>query len=251
MSEWRVDVGDALAWLASLPDGSVDAVVTDPPYSSGGAVRSDRIKDTRSKYQSSDVKTTFESFSGDNRDQRAFGYWCSLWLSECRRITKPGGMLCVFTDWRQLPTVTDVVQSGGWIWRGIVVWDKVVARPVADRFRGQAEYVVWSTNGPRDAKPRDDSAYGEGVIRERTPVTKDRVHATQKPVGVLRKIIDVASPVGGVVVDPFVGSGSTGIACVQSGRNFWGCEMSEHYADIARGRIEHEASREEPCALTT
>jgi len=150
VSEWRVIQGDCLDVLRSMPDASVDAVVTDPPYSSGGMVRGDRMGTTRDKYQSSDVQTEFESFTGDNRDQRGFAYWCVLWLSECRRVTKPGGMICVFTDWRQLPTTTDAVQGGGWVWRGIVPWDKVQARPMPNRFRAQAEYMVWATNGPRD-----------------------------------------------------------------------------------------------------
>ena len=229
--------GDCLAVLRTIPDGSVTAVVTDPPYSSGGMVRGDRMQSTRQKYQSSDALNEFACFSGDNRDQRGFAYWCALWLSECRRIVQPGGMLCVFSDWRQLPTVTDLVQAGGWVWRGIVPWDKVVARPQPGRFRAQAEYMIWSTNGPREMQQEDDAVYGDGVIRVRTPPTADRVHSTQKPVELLRKVIEVACPVGGTVLDPFAGSGSTGVACVQNARSFIGIELDEHYAEVARQRL--------------
>lgn len=229
--------GDCLEFLRTLPSGSVDAVVTDPPYSSGGMTRGDRMSSTRDKYQSSQVVTEFANFSGDNRDQRGFGYWCALWLSECRRITKDGGMVCVFTDWRQLPTVCDILQAGGWVWRGICPWDKVNARPMPNRFRPQAEYMVWGTNGPRPFSTKGTPVYGDGVFRVRTPPTDDREHSTQKPVELLRMIAEVASPHGGTVLDPFAGSGTTGVACIQTGRNFIGCEIDAGYCEVARRRI--------------
>lgn len=120
MTTWRVLQGDCLDVLRTLPTAGVDAGITDPPFSSGGMVRGDRMVTTRAKYQSSDVLQDFPSFSGDNRDQRGWFVWCSLWLGECLRIAKPGALLCMFCDWRQLPTATDAMQCGGWVWRGIV-----------------------------------------------------------------------------------------------------------------------------------
>jgi len=85
-------LGDALAVLRDLPTGSVDALITDPPYSSGGMLRGDRTMSTVAKYVQSDSASRFMAdFSGDTRDQRAYGYWLALWLTECLRIVKPGG----------------------------------------------------------------------------------------------------------------------------------------------------------------
>lgn len=237
MSDWTLHLGDCLEYLRTLPDGSVDAVVTDPPYSSGGMVRGDRMMSTRDKYQSSDVVTEFATFTGDNRDQRGFAYWCALWLSEARRVTKQGGMLCIFTDWRQLPTTTDAIQAGGWVWRGIVPWDKVVARPMPGRFRAQAEYMVWGTNGPRDFSTKDEPEYGVGVFRHQTTPTDEREHSTQKPVELLKDIVVVACPEGTTILDPFAGSGTTGVAAIRMGRNFIGCEISPEYHAIATRRL--------------
>src|SRR5262245_19338692 len=103
-ARWALVEGEALSVLRELPDACVDAVVTDPPYSSGGAYRGDRTASTGEKYVQNGTLTVRPSFGGDNRDQRAFGYWCALWLAECLRIAKPGAPICVFTDWRQLPT---------------------------------------------------------------------------------------------------------------------------------------------------
>ena len=94
-SDDRVDLygGDSLAVLASLPTGEIDAVVSDPPYSSGGMVRGDRSGGTISKYVTSQntQRDTLTEFTGDNRDQRAYAYWSALWMGEALRATKPGG----------------------------------------------------------------------------------------------------------------------------------------------------------------
>lgn len=119
--------GEALEVLRTLPSTSVDAVITDPPYSSGGMFRSDRNRSTTEKYQTTGTSKTYNDFPGDSRDQRSFLLWSTWWLTECYRIVKDGGVCGVFTDWRQLPTVTDAVQVSGFVWRGIGVWDKAEA----------------------------------------------------------------------------------------------------------------------------
>lgn len=85
--------GDALAVLAELGDGTVDAVVADPPYSSGGFVRSDRVQNTRTKYVQSDAKHDLADFSGDSRDARAYAYWSALWLGEALRVWGSNGSM--------------------------------------------------------------------------------------------------------------------------------------------------------------
>jgi site-specific DNA-methyltransferase (adenine-specific) len=232
---WVLHHGDALAVLRSMPDASVDAVITDPPYSSGGFTRGDRSMPPAMKYTMNGTKIERPAFSGDNRDQRSFAYWCALWLGEFLRVAKPGAPLCVFTDWRQLPTVTDAVQAGGWVWRGIVVWDKTEAcRPAMGRFAAQCEYVVWGTAGPS----RDDEEVGclWGVIREPVRVA-DKHHVTGKPSVVMQQLVRIC-PTSGIVLDPFAGSGTTGVAALREGRRFVGDEISEEYVAIARQRLE-------------
>jgi site-specific DNA-methyltransferase (adenine-specific) len=232
---WVLQHGDALAVLRSMPDASVDAVITDPPYSSGGFTRGDRSMPPAMKYTMNGTKIERPAFSGDNRDQRSFAYWCALWLGECLRVAKPGAPLCVFTDWRQLPTMTDAVQAGGWVWRGIVVWDKTEAcRPAMGRFAAQCEYVVWGTAGPS----RDDEEVGclWGVIREPVRMA-DKHHVTGKPRVVMQQLVRICPP-SGIVLDPFAGSGTTGVAALLEGRRFVGNEISAEYVGIARQRLE-------------
>ena len=227
--------GDALAVLADLPTGSVDAVVSDPPYSSGGMVRGDRAgANTVSKYVTTQntQRDSIVDFSGDNRDQRAYAYWSALWMGEALRATKAGGVLLAFTDWRQLPATTDAIQSGGWVWRGVVPWVKRSYRPQSGRLAAQCEYVVWGSAG---AMPVDHSAPTHaGFFMANTPRNKE--HVTQKPLDVMRELVKIV-PEDGVILDPFMGSGTTGVAAMIEGRRFVGVEMVEHYQQVAERRI--------------
>lgn len=227
--------GDCLAVLNQLDTGSVDAVVCDPPYSSGGMVRGDRAAATTSaKYvQSGSSSKELAEFSGDNRDQRAYAYWSALWMGEALRLTRPGGVILAFTDWRQLPATTDAVQAGGWVWRGIVPWAKPTARPQSGRFAAQCEYVVWGSAGPME---NDYSLTSHRGFFQAAP-PREREHITQKPVDVMRQLVKIA-PEGGVVLDPFMGSGTTGVAAMLERRRFIGVEMVEQYQRVALRRIQ-------------
>lgn len=178
---------DALAILAELPSGSVDALITDPPYSSGGAYKGDRSAATGTKYTGSyGVIPDRADFSGDNRDQRSFLTWMNLWLGESLRAVRPGGDCALFTDWRQLPTMTDALQVGGWVWRGVVPWAKPGGRPIYKQraWINQCEYVVWGTAG--SSAVTDDGATEPlpGFYSASPP--RDREHQTQKPLDVMR-----------------------------------------------------------------
>jgi site-specific DNA-methyltransferase (adenine-specific) len=223
--------GDSLALLANLDSDSVDAVVTDPPYSSGGQFRGDRMGSTAGKYGGEN----FVDFHGDNRDQRAFLAWMGVWLGEVLRIAKPGAPCLLFTDWRQLPTMTDALQVGGWTWRGVVPWVKSGSRPAFKQraFLNVCEFVVWGTAG---SSTTEDGSTVPLPGFYQCPAPRDRDHQTQKPVEVMRELVKIVPP-DGVILDPFMGSGTTGVAAMIEGRRFIGCEMVEHYAQVAERRI--------------
>jgi site-specific DNA-methyltransferase (adenine-specific) len=238
---WTMRRGDALALLHDLPDASVDAVVTDPPSSSGGMVRGDRAAAGNHRKYSGDAVNLLPEFGGDSRDQRSYAYWCALWLAECRRVTKPAGLIMVFTDWRQLPATTDAVQSGGWVWRGLVPWYKPNTRPQSGRFTAQCEFVVWGSNG---AMPVDRSRGTFPGFYQYQP-ERNKEHVTQKPIGLMRDLVAIV-PEGGVVLDPFAGSGTTGVACIETRRQFIGMEMTEHYHGVAVERLTAAARSYQP-----
>jgi site-specific DNA-methyltransferase (adenine-specific) len=235
--------GDCLEVLPELAD--VGAIITDPPYSSGGMRAAERKAPTSQKYQSSGLKKYFADFEGDNRDQRSWTYWMSMWLGIALRVSRPGAMVCLFSDWRQIPAASDALQCAGAVWRGIVVWDKKAGRPTPDRFRNQAEYILWGTNGARKADFKDSGAiYLPGVFQHTSPVSHERKHSTQKPIVLMQDILGITKP-DEIVLDPFMGSGTTGAACIEIGRRFIGIEVSEKYFDIACKRISEAVKQKE------
>lgn len=225
--------GEALDIIPHLPP--FDAIVTDPPYSSGGLHRSDRMSSTVSKYVSSGTAATRHEFSGDNRDQRGYLAWVSLWMSAALMRAKPGAVAALFTDWRQLPTTTDAFQAGGWVWRGVAVWDKTLkARPAAGQFTAQSEFIVWGTAGPTE---RRELGYQiPGVFSIAAPDTSMRDHITQKPIELMRWALQVVAPAG-LVVDPFMGSGTTLRAARDTGRRAIGIELDERSCEVAANRL--------------
>jgi site-specific DNA-methyltransferase (adenine-specific) len=233
---YEIHHGECLAFLRSLPTASVDAIITDPPYSSGGMHMTSRTqRDTATKYIVNSGQTDHRNFSGDNRDQRSWTLWCTLWLSEALRVAKPGAPVIVFTDWRQLPATTDVLQAAGATWRGVFPWCKPAGRPGGrGRFRNATEFAVWGSNG--DMPARDDLEYLPGFHIESTR-RKDKHHITGKPTELMRVMVQ-ACPPGGVILDPFAGSGTTGVAALLEGRRFIGAELDAQNADTARIRMD-------------
>ncbi len=209
--------GDALAILDTLPAGSVDAVLTDPPYSSGGVTMSARQTDPANKYQQSGTRRQYPPMLGDAKDQRSWTHWCMLWLAECWGVSRDGAPLMVFTDWR---------------WLGIVPWDKRAARPQIGKFKQQCEYVLFAVKGrfvpcTRQCPP---GLYSHQVR------AMQKVHLTSKPVALMHDLLAITQS-GGTVLDPFMGGGSVGVACRESGRGYIGIELSAEYFAISRDRI--------------
>lgn len=230
-----IEKSDCLSWLMSLEAASLDAVITDPPYSSGGFSRDDKGLNTSKKYQHTGTKKTYPEFGGDSRDQRSYLAWCALWITECTRALKDGGYFLAFTDWRQLPVMTDAIQSGGVFWRGIISWDKGPGSraPHKGYFRHQCEYIVWGTKGKANQAEHDGPFPGSILC----PVNhREKHHTTGKPVELMKELVRCVPP-GGTVADPFTGSGSTAVACKSLGRNFKGCEKEQAYVEIARQRV--------------
>lgn len=234
MKDWQLVQGEALRVIERLGDESIDAVITDPPYSSVGTAS----QSTGSKYVNSDTKLKRPDFAGDTRDQRSWMRWMTMLLAECLRATKQGSVLCVFTDWRQLPSLTDAIQVAGWTWQGIASWDKTTSsRPRMGGFRSQTEFIVWASKGKLQGN-RSVTLPGS-LTFPRTAA--DRVHhQTSKPLELMRRLVQLCPP-SGLVLDPFAGSGTTGVAARLEGRRFLGVELVPAIHEIATARLQEAA----------
>ena len=166
------------------------------------------------------------------RDQRSFTYWATLWLSECWRVARDGSPLPVFTDWRQLPTLTDAIQAAGWLWRGVVVWQKPSARPMIGEFRREAEFLVYGSKG----KPHAHTRHCFPGVFKYAVNTAAKVHITGKPLALLQDLMGIVAE-GGTVLDHFLGGGTTAHAALLTGRKCIGVELSPDYAKLSAQRL--------------
>ena len=232
-SDIRLIEGDNMSIMPTLEPGSFDAIITDPPYASGGLTNSERRRSTSSKYQFGDTIKKYPDFDNDCRDQRTHAMWSLRWLSESFRLTRQGGFLACFSDWRQLPTMSDAIQIAGWTWRGILTWDKTEAcRPIKGFFRNQTEFVLLATKGQMSPVA---NVYLPGCVRNYLPPAEKR-HLTAKPVPLMVHLMRVLAP-GSRILDPFAGSGSTLVAAREQGHHCLGIELSPSYAAITRDRL--------------
>lgn len=226
---------DCIEGLNKLPNNSIDLILTDPPYSSGGAFSGDRRSRTSTKYTDTGYNgaSALPDFCGDNMDQRVFMEFTRQVFAKAREKTKPEGVVVTFIDWRNLPAMCDALQAAGWVWRGIAVWRKPSSRPQKGRFRQECEFIVWGSNGPMPI----DRGVGclPGVFDVSNVASQNRRHQTEKPVKLIESLLEIV-PEGAIVCDPFAGSGTTAEACINTGRHFICFEINDEYHHIANER---------------
>jgi site-specific DNA-methyltransferase (adenine-specific) len=211
-----ITIGRATLYLGDCRDilptlGKVDAVVTDPPYgevnrASGGLRNLDKGAADVADF---DLRELAEALT---KLGRSVYVWCGTeQVSEFRRALVDHGYstrACVWEKTNPSP------MNGEYLWLSSIelcVFGKDAGAPFLER----CVSPVW-----------------------RVPVERDQIHPTQKPVTLMMRQIAASAPINGTVCDPFMGSGTTGVAAVQLGRNFIGIEREPKYFEIARKRIE-------------
>ncbi len=133
----------------------------------------------------------------------------------------------------------------GFVWRGTLAWDKTRgAIPTRGRFRQQAEFVLWGSAGPF---PKRDGVGALAGVFSCASLAGGRHHVVGKPVALMGQLVEICPP-GGLVLDPFAGSGSTGVACLNTGRRFLGVELSADYATVAARRLREAAAKSSKAA---
>ncbi len=217
-------LGDCLEVLADMPENSVDAVVTDPPY----------MINTKS-----DGAGKISPWA----DWCNASFWYREWLGTCRNKIGGCGPLWSFLNWRSIVTFQKAACDLDWPIESLMVWDKQWIGPGGPNgLRPSYEMVALWCVGGFAIKNRGLP----DVQRFKVPgPKKENGHPAEKPIGIIRFIVE-NSP--GTILDPFMGSGTTGVACMNLGRKFIGIEIEEKYFSIACRRIDL-AARQEKLAL--
>lgn len=253
-SSFKLILGDALAVLPGIESESVDFVFADPPYflsNDGFSVKSGRAVSVN--------KGSWDKSLGFDTDVE----FHRRWISEAIRILKPNGSLVISGTYHSIFQCGFLLQEMGCRIVNDIVWFKPNGAPaLAGRnFTASHETLIWATKG-KSAKhtfnyqlsknwdsPKDKLLNPGKQMRSvwsiATTPRSEKTHGdhpTQKPLELLRRLIEVCTAEGNTVLDPFCGSGTTGVAAVSAGRTFIGIEMESQYLELSRERIDEAAS---------
>lgn len=248
--------GDAVDALDALPDRIAQAFITDPPYCSGGFSETGKRASKGMTELAAAGKS--EWFPGDNMGTAGLVYLLRAVAVQARRVLLAGGHLLCFCDWRMEPNLVPldggprelylgaaelapVLESATLRHQKTLVWDK--QRPgMGNGFRASHEQVLHLVKGKGEYFADD----GRDVISCASVHHTNRRHPTEKPQPLLRELIRVTTPAGGLVVDPFAGSGSSGVAALAMGRAWIGVELTRKYARETRERLDSVGEVREP-----
>jgi modification methylase len=240
-------VGDCIEQMNALPAGSVDLVFADPPYNlqlEDGLTRPDQSRVDAVD----DDWDKFESFAHYDRFTRT-------WLAAARRVLKPDGALWVIGSYHNIFRVGAALQDLEFWLLNDVIWRKANPMPNfrGTRFTNAHETLIWAARGKSsrvtfnyesmkqandETQMRSDWLFPLCTGGERlVDAAGDKVHPTQKPEGLLHRILNATTKPGDVVLDPFFGTGTTGAVAKKLGRRFIGIERDETYIAAALKRI--------------
>lgn len=223
-----VTIGSATLYCADCRDvlptlGKVHAVVTDPPYSSGGFQES-------GKSGGSIGTRSGEVIALDNLSTRGY----QRLMREVLLSARAADEAYIFCDWKMWQHTCDALEDAGFRVRNMLVWDKL-QMGMGLPWRNQHELIAYGKKRPaKSITGKHGNVLG-------VPRTGNPNHPTEKPVELMRIFMENSAMQS--LVDPFMGSGTTGVAAVQMGRKFIGIEREPKYFDIACKRIE-EAQRQ-------
>lgn len=220
----KIICGDCLEVMKEIHDNSIDLILTDPPYGINYA----------------------------NWDKNLVNI-----SQECNRIIKPNGSIIVFAGWSNVLKVIDQFEEFFTV-RNWIIYDRIKGRGAKYNFVSTREDILWFTksetwtfNKMESNTPKKTKGMGnKNGLRNRVlsnvwsdipplvPWSKERVnHPTQKPLALIERIIKVFSNEGDLILDPFLGSGTTAVACQGMNRDFIGIEICSEYVDISNHRL--------------
>lgn len=223
--KYHLILGDCLEKMTELPNEHIDLCLIDPPFNSETKMASPFRPNSKTKMSEE------EWFIYNNMSSRGYISWMNRIFKEFYRVLKKGSHLYVFCNWKNIRNTMDILESNFFIQKDVLVWDKEHFG-VGFFYRPQTEFIIFASKG----KPNTISSKGQANIFRIKRVNKPH-SIVQKPVELMEKLIRLSSKQGDLVLDSFMGSGSTGVACMQSGREFIGIEINEGNYKVAENRI--------------
>lgn len=209
----------------------VDHIITDPPYN---------ISQDNNFGTMRNPRTGIDFGEWDRGKFDLFG-----WIPQYAKILKPNGSMVIFCSYRYLSHIIDALESkeSDMAVKDVIVWQKSnpMPRNIERRYVQDMEFAVWAVR----KKARwvfnrlPDAPYNRALFV--TPIvsgSERQGHPTQKSLELMKKLVLIHTRPGELVLDPFMGVGTTGVACIENGRRFVGVELDEEYFRIAKNRLE-------------
>lgn len=217
--------GDALEVMRGMAGESVDAVVTDPPYGTGGH----KV-----------VRRNGRAVHRPSMERKDWDVWDAAWIDPAARLLKPQGRLATFCPITKTGEVIAAVERHGFPLLTHVVWEKPdPALAFPGRLALATEFVLVFGRGRLNVAKHEPNVWRGSAVkngRDKQPF-QTTIHPYQKPLGLLRWIVRLVAPPGGLVVDPFCGSGTTLIAAVMQGTSAIGVDNDAAYVAMAARRV--------------
>ena len=229
MSNYQLMQGDCLNKLNEIQDSSVDLLLTDPPYNIS-------------------QNNNFNTMKSANRQGVDFGNWdkdfdLTSWITLATKKVREGGNIVVFNAWRNLGIISNALEKNDCVSKDIIrmIKNNPMPRNRDRRFVVDYEFAIWAVKKKgKWTFNRIDEKYERPEIRTSiTPKSEQEFgkHPTQKSLIAMEWIIKRLSNEQDIVLDPFMGSGSTGVAALNLNRQFIGIEIDKRYFDIAQKRL--------------
>lgn len=221
--------GDCISIMRNLIDEkiSVDAIITDPPYNIS-------------------KENNFSKLNTAKRTGIDFGQWDKnfdlfSWIIYADKLLKNGGNIIIFNSFLNIGNIAKTLENMNYSIKDLIRWIKPnpMPRNMKRRFVSDYELAIWCVKGNKKwTFNNDTTSYLRPEIKCPSPSGREKCnHPTQKPLYLMDNLIKIFTNENDIILDPFMGSGSTGVAAIKNNRNFIGIELDKNYFNISYQRI--------------
>lgn len=239
MADIKIYNEDCIDAMKKMPSNSVDLIVTDPPYNLGNFMidRDTNLSKMRDNF--------FATAGWDNMDYKEWKKSMDKFFRQASRLIKDGGTMIVFMAIINVDTIINVANKYGFYYKTTGIWHKTnpMPRNMNLHFINSTETWIYFTYKTRTGTFNNEGSVLHDFIETSVTPNSERKygkHPTQKPEALISHFIKILSNEGDCVLDPFMGSGTTGVVCKRMKRNFIGIELDETYFNVANKRIQEE-----------
>ena len=257
---------DGLKYLSTIPDSSIDLVLTDPPYiiskETGMNTHYNKVKHNQeNNVQFIKTDKEWETYKAENNindDKNKdnymkygtiygkkycvktdYGEWDSEFtmdileefIKQFYKKLKNGGTMIIFFDLWKITLLKEIMEKNKFKQIRFIEWIKTNPQPLNSNVNYLTNCREIALIGVKKSKPTFNSKYDNGIYMHPLQGGKNRFHPTQKSLPLFQALIEKHSNVGDLVVDTFLGGGTTALACKNTNRRFKGCEISKEYYD--------------------